>query len=533
VIGIRFPELGRLLPAILGLLLMAGRYDNVRPPREAYGALTTTGGRLSTVTIPFTLTLLRAHRALVRSPFMNTYDSHWVPVDCRRAAGSGQSAGFACGLYVSPAGQLLGGNNEYRYALAPDRSSLALRAVPDTSEGVAFSIDVNVGYSVRLRGMSGVHSCGDPTHDYNSATRKKDYLHFHLHETIRLQPTPDYGLRASFAHTLVPDARCRLRVLLPVSTDLTNAIGGIESRELARAEARLKRKLEDSAPRLHAAASAAWKRLGRPYPVALKLSAYVVLRPRTLAMLPFVGDGLGDRLRIRGGLRIGISPEVVTNGASVAPVPLPRFRTVSNSSKPDLILANATLGYASANAILRKRMIGQRLGTGLLRAIDITNVTVYPTTVAGVAKLAVRLDYRGAVRGSLYAWGTPRYDARLRAISLPDLRVTPARKGFVGRLAAPLLQQRELIESIRAQTAAELTSQFRNLRAALIRTYGGTVADNVSVRGAVRQVNLQTILPSRPGITAAFAVSGSIRVDAAFDAQRFLEPRAAQRATAP
>jgi hypothetical protein len=88
--------------------------------------------------------------------------------------------------------------------------------------------------------------------------------------------------------------------------------------------------------------------------------------------------------------------------------PLPSFRQTRRTRDSGVILANATLGYPAANSILRERLVGQRVRQGLLPQVTISNVTVYPTTIAGAAKLAVRVDYRGSVRGTLYAWGAPK-----------------------------------------------------------------------------------------------------------------------------
>lgn len=441
----------------------------------------------------------------------------------RRAAAHPRWA--ACELYVS-VGQALGAGNEYRYTIAPDRSSLVLRSVRGAASEANFSIDMNVGYSVRLRGRAGTFSCGDPARDVNPVTKKKDYLHFHLHETVRLRPTADYGVRATFAHTLVPDAPCRMRVLLPVERAITSTIADIENKAVAQGEANLRERLRGYAPALASGAQNAWRSLGRPYPIVPQPAAYLRLHPKTLAMIAPTVSGHGDRLTIDGGLVVGVSPEIVTTDApGAALAPLPRFREVSRTRRSDVILADATLGYPAANAILRKRLVGERVREGLLPPVTITNVTVYPTRIAGAAKFAVRIDYRGTVRGSLYAWGTPKYKVATRAISIPGLKLTPGKKGVLAGLARPLLQQRKLLETIRSEAARELTGDFRELNVALIRTYERRVASGITIEGGVKHVSLQTISPSRPGITARFQVTGILRIDATFDATRMLDMR--------
>lgn len=479
----------------------------------------------SIVAVPLRLNVTQAQSSLARSPLLETLDSRWTKVDCRAASGGAPAVGFACGLYVS-VGQVLGAGNEYRYTIAPDRSSLALRSIAGAASAAGFSVDMNVGYSVRLRGKAGTFSCGDPAHDINPVTKKKDYLHFHLHETIRIRPTADYALRATFAHTLVPDAPCRMRVLLPVERDITGDIAGIENKAVVQGEVRLSERLEQYAPVLAAGAKNAWQRLGAPYPVLPQPATYLLLHPQTLAMLAPTVSGRGDRLAIEGGLFVGASPEIVTSKArSGTLAPLPRYREVRRTDESQVILADATLGYAAANAILRKRLVGQRVRQGLLPPLTISNVSIYPATIAGAAKLAVRIDYRGTVRGTVFAWGAPKYDAASRTISVPDLRLVPAKKGVFGQIARPLFQQRKLLETVRSEAARELTDEFRRLDMALIRRYERTVENGVTVEGEIRRVNLQTIAPGEPGITAKFEVSGRMRVDATFDASKLLDMR--------
>jgi hypothetical protein len=110
------------------LLTASCAVSNARPPKASYHNLDLPALQSTIVSIPFSLSLSGAQASFAHSRFMDTtQELQWKAMDCKALAVIGVPAGFACGLYRT-VGPLIGGVTDYRYKIAPDRSSLAVRS---------------------------------------------------------------------------------------------------------------------------------------------------------------------------------------------------------------------------------------------------------------------------------------------------------------------------------------------------------------------------------------------------------------------
>jgi hypothetical protein len=504
---------------LLVLAVLAGcRSGQPQPPLASYRTLPRVVLHDSVVTVPFTILIGGVRSAVERLPFMaTTATSGWKKLDCRGPNPLGISSPLDCVAYLT-LGQLYGGVDEYRYRIAPNRSSLSLTSSTGTSDEVQFFADVSLGYYVELRGRQVTRSCGDPAHDVNPATGKNDYLHFHLHETMRVRVTPDFGLKAAFTHELSPDAPCRVRVLFSVERDITGSMKGFESNAIARDESELEAKSRSLSRRFQTAVKNAWTRIQRPYALAPQFDAYLHLHPKALTLLPIVTSGRGNRLAITSGLQIVVSPEITSDASTTALTALSRLIARSGTFNPHRVVAEATARYTYASDLLRKRLVGQRFQYRFLPPVTVTNVTVFPVSDEGRPKLAVRLDYRGFFSGSLYAWGTPAYDAATQRISVPDLEFTPGTNGFLSRLVRPLFRQRTFLRTLRNKATFDVSKQISKLNAAMVGTYVRNVGNGVFVVGHLRRVRVQAMSLTRDGMTAQVEFDGVISAKTSLEA---------------
>jgi hypothetical protein len=502
---------------LLVLVVLAGcGPGRPQPPLESYGALPRVALHDSVVTVPFTILIDGVRSGIERSPFMaTTATSGWTKLNCRGPNPLGISSRL-CPAYLS-LGQLYGGVDEYRYRIAPSRSSLTLMPGSGKSDEALLFIDVSLGYYIELRGREVTRSCGDPAHDVNPATGKNDYLHFHLRETMRVRVAPDFGLKVAFTHALSPDAPCRVRVLLTMERDITGSIKGLENKTIARGEIALEAKSQSLSRRFQTAVKSAWTRIQRPYPVPAQFDEYLHLHPKALALLPIVTSGRGNRLLIKSGLQIVVSSEITSDASTTALVPLPRLIAPSEARNPHRVVAEATLRYAYVSELLRKRLIGRRFRYRLLLPVTVTNVTVFPVSDEGRPKLAVRFDYRGFFRGSLYAWGMPVYDEATERISVPDLEFTPGTNGLLSRLVRPMFRKPKFLRTLRNRANFEVSEQISKLNAAAVGTYVGNVGNGVSVIGHLHHVRVRAISLTRDGITAQIEFEGDISAKAALE----------------
>ena len=213
-----------LLGVSLTPFLSGCRPQDPQPPQLSYAHLVAPASEVSTVTIPFTIAIDGAQTAIAGSKYMRTTPkSNWSDLDCRSSHDLDVAAGVLCSAYLV-VGKIISGKKQYRFNLAPDRSSLVVRSAAGVSNMAAFSVETRVGYQVEVRDRYAVHSCGNPRADRNPATRKNDYLHFRLHEDVTIRPTASYNLQANFRHRIASDAPCRIKIVPPVDSDRTGQL---------------------------------------------------------------------------------------------------------------------------------------------------------------------------------------------------------------------------------------------------------------------------------------------------------------------
>jgi hypothetical protein len=451
-----------------------------------------------------------------------TQASQWKRLDCKALAATGVPPGFGCSLYGF-LGPLVGGVTDYRYKIAPDRSSLVIRSNTGESPDVQFSLDVNLGYEIQLRGGKDVHECGDPRHDVNPATGKRDYLHLHLHELISLRPTSDYGLRATFSHRLSPDAACTIQTLPLMHKDLTTAIIAFEGDLLSRAEDQLKQKVIGSSEGLQAGTNDLWQRLQQPFTMVSPLGPYqVLLHPTTVALSLLRTSGGGNQELVTGSILLGVSLEMRTNfGTPIAAEPRPPLGERAAPGRGNEVAAVATADYNFVSTALRERLAERQLRYGPFGSIRVIDVTVFPASSSKAAQLVAATRYRGNVRGVLYAWGTPTYDVATDKLSVPDLQIAPSPHGLASEVALMFVRQRKLLKTARADAVISPSA----LLAKVIpeRSFiASEAADQVVLSGHLDRITFNRIALTRPGITAGLEVHGSADIRASFNVKRLL-----------
>jgi hypothetical protein len=153
-------------------------------------------------------------------------------------------------------------------------------------------------------------------------------------------------------------------------------------------------------------------------------------------------------------------------------------------------------------------------------SLTVSDVRIYPVAGTPSPKLALRIDYRGLVRGSLYAWGTPTYDKRTERLSVRDLQVAPGPNGLLSDVAGALLARGRLIASLREKATFELNAALDEMSSAMSHAYAHRLGDGVAIEARVRRVSLADVAVNRNGATADIEIRGTVKAQASVDVSK-------------
>jgi len=155
-----------------------------------------------------------------------------------------------------------------------------------------------------------------------------------------------------------------------------------------------------------------WRDLKKP--LRLGDSLYMTINP-SVAEVGAIGARGGTAYA---NLRLLAAPRVTT-GPRPRPddTPLPPLELASDVGRGARVLLDASFAYPIASAMLRRALVGRRLGEGRQR-IRIRDVRIFGL---GGGKVALGVNVSGAVRGRLFLTGTPSFDPDSRQITVPDL----------------------------------------------------------------------------------------------------------------
>ena len=171
-------------------------------------------------------------------------------------------------------------------------------------------------------------------------------------------------------------------------------------------------------------------------PIELTDSVWLLLNP--IAVRKGAAGGRGLLMRV--GVGLSAAPRIVIGERPVVvPVPLPPLDT-GNVGQGLHILVEGIVDYDVASEVLTEQLRGRVLaGAGQqirIRGVELSGI--------GAGKLALRVEFDGSVRGSMYLVGTPRFDPETHQVHVPDLDFDVASEDLRVRGLAWLGKERAL-----------------------------------------------------------------------------------------
>lgn len=409
----------------------------------------------SQITIPFSVHVRNLRQDAVNLGVMAPQGAPtWTEIKCDVQNPFDLATVLGCLLYFS-IGQLLGGVNEYRYTAIP--TSFNLRGT-----GTTFGITLSYrgAYEVELNGPFAHPTCGDPAHDDNPATGKKDYLHWdgELTGTIDIDKSWKYTLNT--ARTIRSDAACKMHIAAFVEKDFTPFIQRFAENYIDRETDKAKPKVAQAGDLVRDAVSSVWIAAQQPIPV--QTLGWLHLNPTRIALIGPLVNGSDDDLVLSGAVQLGYAPFITATPDASPPSPLPDLSDpwrLALSSNPT-IQTDVVVPYTALENSLGASFDGRHLPTKdfpWLPNYRIGQLRVTPLLSGSTRRLQVSVPLSwisGATTVNLE--GAPAFDATTQTLSFPDLNLSAESRDYLNNNVATLVHHDEWMGDIRRQAKQDL-----------------------------------------------------------------------------
>lgn len=176
---------------------------------------------------------------------------------------------------------------------------------------------------------------------------------------------------------------------------------------------------------------------------------------------------------------------------------------------PNQITANivAVSTYADASKIMRKNFTGQEFGSGK-KKVKVQNVNLWHKK----GKMVIALDLEGAVNGTIYLNGSPKYDDKTKEIYFDDLDYALDTKSKIMR-TANWLAQGLIVKKIQSSCRYSIQPNLeegKKTMAGYLKNY--SPMPGVLVNGQMEDIYFQKIQLTNNAIVAFIKINGAINV---------------------
>lgn len=251
----------------------------------------------------------------------------------------------------------------------------------------------------------------------------------------------------------------------------------------------------------------AWKNAFQPVLVAPDYNTWLMINPESIGMTPITTkDGTISTtisIQSRPRLKIGQKPE--TDQAAKT---LPPFQYVRETKEDFEIQIGAEISYEEAERLVKENMVGERFDYGK-RYIVVEDIELYGQG----NKLVVNTQLSGSYEGNVFLTGRPEYNPRFNAIDIKSLKYTVDSRNFLLRSAAWLLKgkfKNNLEENLNFYLDYNLTEIKEQIREQL---KGYVVAENVMLKGDLRELNLSNAYLSPDAIQVTLRLDGKVELE--------------------
>jgi hypothetical protein len=243
-----------------------------------------------------------------------------------------------------------------------------------------------------------------------------------------------------------------------------------------------------------------WKNIANEY--KLGDMGYLYLNPQSVRVSNFNLNG--SQLNFSVGL--SANPVVSTTSLPQQPKPLPNLSAYTPASGFSIYL-DIFENYEHLTNLVNQQIVNQQMEVAGKQFI-VTDTKVYGTG----SKIAVAVDFKGSMTGTVYLVGTPSYDPVKRVISFPDMNFDVYSKNWMIKFAKWMFNEK-ITNMIREKATYNLT-QFLNdsktrLKTELSRDLGNGVKSNVYLD----DVNIDAIYPTTDRLILRTFSKGQIKVN--------------------
>lgn len=250
----------------------------------------------------------------------------------------------------------------------------------------------------------------------------------------------------------------------------------------------------------------AWENAFQPVLVAPDYNTWLMINPEAIGMTPIKAqDGtISTTISIQSRPRLKIGEKPSVNKASTV---LPPFQYVRETKEDFEIQIGAEISYKEAERLVKENMVGERFDYGK-RHIVVEDIELYGQG----NKLVVNTKLSGTYEGSIYMTGKPEYNPRNNTIDIKKLKYTVDSRNFLLRSAAWLLKgkfKNSLEENLNFYLDYNLSEIKEQIREQL---KGYSVADNVVLKGDLRELNLSNAYLSPDAIQVSLQLDGQVEI---------------------
>ena len=257
---------------------------------------------------------------------------------------------------------------------------------------------------------------------------------------------------------------------------------------------------------LRARAAKVWRQLSQPIPLAE--GVFLDINPQTLSAASPSLDSSAFRISLglgaRPSVRVGSAPDTV-------PSRLPDLAKAGGADHFRLFLP-ILVDYAEVNLRLRKRF---NLDSGGFRYPEkgLLRLVIEQVEFRGRGdRVLVAARFRGAVRGTVYMIGRPRYDTLAQVLSVDSLAYSLESRGPMLK-AAGWLRHDDFLEKVRERLTFELAGPIGILRGKVEQALNG---DHGKLRfsGTVDHMDFASVrsLDGRNALQVDFQAAGKLKV---------------------
>lgn len=238
-------------------------------------------------------------------------------------------------------------------------------------------------------------------------------------------------------------------------------------------------------------------------PIELSDSLWLTINPIAVRR----GATAGDGLQLNAHVGLTAQPRIVV-GARPArmPAPLPPLDTGTVADGLH-ILVEGVIDYGVASGFLREQLIGREF-SGAGETIRIRDVAL---SGIGGGRLALRVDFTGDSRGTIYFVGTPKFEPETRQVHVPDLDFDVASEDLRLR-GLTWLARDAALQFLRERARFPIGDPIRLGYRYLTEGLNRNLSDDVRLSGEVLSVAPLDVLATRRVLRVRAIAEGTARL---------------------